>query len=298
MVLKLNRLSDTPGASKKRVRRGRGIGSGLGKTAGRGHKGQKARSGVAIKGHEGGQMPLHRRLPKRGFRGKRKFWQIINLGQIQSAIDVGCLSAAGPITELELQKSGILKRGKYYARILADGILTSKIVLKVPYISENAARKIEDIGGVAKVLVPQEIESRLPSSYKSTRNPGELLTEELVLNFDGGSMNIKTTVDKDIVKRNDKIKMSLEISIKPPEAGLPKEYVDQMLVHVDGFGVNPEMMSVKFSDVLNDVKRNKGVYRRDIEFVPNDAEEIKILISLTYAGNILGRKSHILRCEL
>ena len=147
MVLKLNRLSDTPGASKKRVRRGRGIGSGLGKTAGRGHKGQKARSGVAIKGHEGGQMPLHRRLPKRGFRGKRKFWQIINLGQIQSAIDVGCLSAAGPITELELQKSGILKRGKYYARILADGILTSKIVLKVPYISENAARKIEDIGG-------------------------------------------------------------------------------------------------------------------------------------------------------
>ena len=111
-------------------------------------------------------------------------------------------------------------------------------------------------------------------------------------------MNIKTTVDKDIVKRNDKIKMSLEISIKPPEAGLPKEYVDQMLVHVDGFGVNPEMMSVKFSDVLNDVKRNKGVYRRDIEFVPNDAEEIKILISLTYAGNILGRKSHILRCEL
>ena len=265
MVLKLNRLSDTPGASKKRVRRGRGIGSGLGKTAGRGHKGQKARSGVAIKGHEGGQMPLHRRLPKRGFRGKRKFWQIINLGQIQSAIDVGCLSAAGPITELELQKSGILKRGKYYARILADGILTSKIVLKVPYISENAARKIEDIGGVAKVLVPQEIESRLPSSYKSTRNPGELLTEELVLNFDGGSMNIKTTVDKDIVKRNDKIKMSLEISIKPPEAGLPKEYVDQMLVHVNGFGVNPEMMSVKFSDVLNDVKRNKGVYRRDIE---------------------------------
>src|ERR1700754_2071784 len=112
--MKLNEIADNPGAHKKRVRIGRGIGSGVGKTGGRGGKGQTARSGVRIKGFEGGQMPLHRRLPKRGFKNTKFALKLneVNLGRIQAAIDAGGLDAAGKIDAASLVKAGILRRAK------------------------------------------------------------------------------------------------------------------------------------------------------------------------------------------
>lgn len=183
----LNELADNDGARKKRKRRGRGIGSGSGKTAGRGHKGQKARSGVAVKGHEGGQMPLHRRLPKRGFTHEKiRRWCIINLGDIQAAIDRGRLSDTVPITEHDLLRGGVLGRGSRFARVLADGELTSKIRLEVPYASQNAIRKIEDAGGKVKVLSRDELSSKLPSKYVYKRTLGDDLVRKVVADLERG----------------------------------------------------------------------------------------------------------------
>src|SRR4051812_17302540 len=123
--MKLNELSDKPGATKKRQRIGRGIGSGMGKTGGRGGKGQTARSGVAIKGFEGGQMPLHRRLPKRGFNNifARDFNEV-GLGRVQQAIDAGKLDASTPVTAAALKAAGVIRRVKDGVRILGNGELT------------------------------------------------------------------------------------------------------------------------------------------------------------------------------
>jgi large subunit ribosomal protein L15 len=130
--MKLNELRDNAGARHKSKRLGRGIGSGKGKTAGRGHKGQKSRSGVAIKGFEGGQMPLYRRLPKRGFNNIfAKNYQVINLGRLQTAIDAGKLDAAKPIGEAELLTSGVVRRARDGVRLLAQGELKAKIDITV-----------------------------------------------------------------------------------------------------------------------------------------------------------------------
>lgn len=298
MHLDLNDLSDNPGASRKRTRRGRGIGSGLGKTSGRGQKGQKARSGVSIKGHEGGQMPLHRRLPKRGFKsGKPRIWHVINLGQIQDAIDRGVLSGALPITEHELLKCGLLRKGKYYARILADGELTSKIHIEAPHISRNAINGILANGGTAKVLLAHEAIGKLPSRYPVKRVPGDYLIQELTLELEGGIMNLMTTIDKDLIRPDETVTMALEIGLDSSDVDLDKKYTDDMFICVDGLGANPAVTSVKFSEVLDIFRKSDGVYRREFVFSPDDTEEIKILVSVIYAGNILGRRSHTLRCE-
>src|SRR3974377_2034164 len=131
--MKLNELADRDGARRKRFRIGRGIGSGKGKTGGRGGKGQTARSGVRIKGFEGGQMPLHRRLPKRGFRNTKFALKLneINLGRLQEAIDAGKLDAAGKIDAEALVKAGILRRAKDGVRLLGSGELKGKIAVSV-----------------------------------------------------------------------------------------------------------------------------------------------------------------------
>jgi large subunit ribosomal protein L15 len=130
--MKLNQLSDKPGATKNAKRVGRGIGSGTGRTGGRGMNGQKSRSGVAINGFEGGQMPLHRRLPKRGFNNifAKKFAEV-SLGRIQTAIDVGKLDASQPITAEALKTAGVIRRVKDGVRVLGGGELTSKVTLDV-----------------------------------------------------------------------------------------------------------------------------------------------------------------------
>src|SRR3954466_8009204 len=130
--MKLSDISDNAGARKKRMRVGRGIGSGKGKQAGRGGKGQTARSGVRVKGFEGGQMPLHRRLPKRGFRNIfRKRLNEINLGRVQAAIDAGSLDAAATVDAAALVKAGVLRRPKDGVRLLGDGELKAKVAFAV-----------------------------------------------------------------------------------------------------------------------------------------------------------------------
>ncbi|MFK7944396.1 MAG: 50S ribosomal protein L15 [Paracoccaceae bacterium] len=155
--MKLNELSDNPGATTKRKRVGRGPGSGTGKTAGRGMKGQKSRSGVAIKGFEGGQMPLHRRLPKRGFNNiNSKTYAVTNLGAIQAFIDAGKIDAKAPIDEAALLASGLVRRIKDGVRILGRGEITGKLDLTVTGASKSAVAAVEAKGGTLTVSAPVE----------------------------------------------------------------------------------------------------------------------------------------------
>jgi large subunit ribosomal protein L15 len=154
--MKLSDLRDKPGARKVGKRVGRGIGSGKGKTAGRGIKGQWARSGVAIKGFEGGQMPLHRRLPKRGFTNLfAKKLNEVNLGRVQEAIDAGKLDAAATVDVGALVKAGVLRRAKDGVRLLGTGEIKSKVDFAVYGASKSALAAIEKAGGSVKILRPQ-----------------------------------------------------------------------------------------------------------------------------------------------
>ena len=156
--MKLNELSDNPGAAKKQKRVARGPGSGKGKTAGRGIKGQKSRSGVAIGGYEGGQMPLYRRLPKRGFtKPNRKEYAVVNVGLIQNFIDLGKLDIANAITEDMLVDAGLTATKRDGIRILAKGVITAKVMLDVTSASASAIEAVVGAGGtltVAPVLAP------------------------------------------------------------------------------------------------------------------------------------------------
>ncbi len=147
--MKLNELSDNPGARKGRMRVGRGIGSGKGKTCGRGVKGQKSRTGVAIKGFEGGQMPLHQRLPKRGFNNARFARQcsIVNLGRIQKALDAGKLDASKPVDTDALVAAGVARRARDGVRLLAKGALSSSLEFHVAGASASAIAAVEKAGG-------------------------------------------------------------------------------------------------------------------------------------------------------
>lgn len=151
--MKLDEIRDNPGARKSRMRVGRGIGSGKGKTAGRGVKGQKARTGVAIKGFEGGQMPLHRRLPKRGFHNIfRLDYNEVSVGKIQEAVTAGRLDASEPVTVEALVAAGVLRRAKDGVRVLGSGTLTTKVTLHVAYASQTATQAVESAGGTVTCL--------------------------------------------------------------------------------------------------------------------------------------------------
>ena len=155
MTTKLNDLHDNPGARKKRVRVGRGIGSGLGKTAGRGQKGQKSRSGVAIKGFEGGQMALHMRIPKRGFNNIfRRDYAVINLGTLQAAIDAGRLDIKNVIDSDALVAANILTHARDGVRLLGVGTLTAKVQLKLAGASATAKAAVEAAGGSVELPPP------------------------------------------------------------------------------------------------------------------------------------------------
>lgn len=147
--MKLNEIRDNPGAHYRAKRVGRGIGSGKGKTSGRGGKGQTARTGVALNGFEGGQTPLHRRLPKRGFNNKifQKDYKIVNLGRLQQALDDGKLSAEGAIDAARLVAAGVLRRPGDGVRLLAKGKLTTALTLEVAGASAAATAAVEAVGG-------------------------------------------------------------------------------------------------------------------------------------------------------
>lgn len=151
--MKLNDIRDNPGSSKDRMRVGRGIGSGKGKQAGRGGKGQTARSGVRIKGFEGGQMPLHRRLPKRGFNAPFSTdYNEVNLGRLQQAVEAGKLDVSKPVTLEVLIEAGVCAKARDGVKILGNGELTAKLNLEVAAASKSAVSAIEKAGGSVKVL--------------------------------------------------------------------------------------------------------------------------------------------------
>ena len=155
--MKLNEIAPREGSRKKRFRIGRGIGSGAGKTGGRGGKGQTARSGVRIKGFEGGQMPLHRRLPKRGFRNVKFARKLneINLGRVQEAIDAGTLDASAKIDAAALVKAGVLRREKDGVRLLGGGEIKAKVAFAVFGASKSAVAAVEKAGGLVEILAPK-----------------------------------------------------------------------------------------------------------------------------------------------
>jgi large subunit ribosomal protein L15 len=156
-IMKLHELAGRPGARKTRKRIGRGIGSGVGKTGGRGGKGQTARSGVRINGFEGGQMPLHRRLPKRGFKNTMFARRLneVNLDRIQEAIDAGRLDTGGKIDASALVKAGILRRAKDGVRLLGGGEIKAKLTLAVFGASKSAVAAVEKAGGSVEILAPK-----------------------------------------------------------------------------------------------------------------------------------------------
>jgi len=167
--MKLNELNDNKGARQSRVRVGRGIGSGLGKTAGRGQKGQKSREGVSIKGFEGGQMPLHMRLPKRGFNNIfAKDYAEVNLGAIQKAVDAGKLTGTD-VDHAALKAAGLARGGKDGVRLLGKGELTAKLNFTVAGASKSAREAVEKAGG--SVTIPEIV----PAAEKAAAKKGKTL---------------------------------------------------------------------------------------------------------------------------
>jgi large subunit ribosomal protein L15 len=154
--MKLNEIAPREGSTRKRFRIGRGIGSGKGKTGGRGGKGQTARSGVRIKGFEGGQMPLHRRLPKRGFKNAKFARRLneVNIGKVQAAIDAGLIDTGTAVDVAALIKAGLLRRAKDGVRLLGDGELKAKVDFAVFGASKSAIAAVEKAGGTVKILAP------------------------------------------------------------------------------------------------------------------------------------------------
>ncbi len=166
--MKLNEISDNAGARKGRMRVGRGIGSGKGKTAGRGHKGAKARSGVAINGFEGGQMPLHMRIPKRGFNNIfAKDYAIVNLGMIQKLVDAKKLDAKAVIDHAALQAAGVARGGKDGVRLLAKGDYSAKLSFNVAGASKSAIEAVEKAGGKVEVIVVVSAAEKAAAKHRS-----------------------------------------------------------------------------------------------------------------------------------
>ena len=172
--MKLNEIRDNPGARKSRVRVGRGIGSGLGKTAGRGQKGQTSRSGVSIFGFEGGQMPLHMRIPKRGFNNPfAKDYAEVNLGAIQKMIDAGTLATDGTIDHAALQAAGLARGGKDGVRLLGKGTISQALTFRVAGVSAGARAAVEAAGGSVEVI---EVVS---AADKAAAKKGKVRAEKL-----------------------------------------------------------------------------------------------------------------------
>ena len=167
--MRLNEIRDKEGARRGRIRVGRGEGSGKGKTGGRGQKGQKSRSGVSLVGFEGGQMPLYRRVPKRGFKNPfRKNYEIVNLGRLQKAIDEKKLDASGTITAEALAGAGLINNNRDGVRLLGKGELSAKVTIEVAGATKSAIAAIE--GGGGSVILPEPTKVELEAREKSAKS--------------------------------------------------------------------------------------------------------------------------------
>ncbi len=193
--MNLNELSDNPGARKARTRVGRGIGTGKGKTSGRGMNGQKSRSGVAIKGFEGGQMPLYRRLPKRGFTNNfRKHFEIVNLDRLQAAVDDGKLAAKKPVDRAALVAIGLVRDNKNGLRLLARGEIKAALTIHVEGASKAAVAAVEKAGG--KVVMP-DVAPKEPRQRKSKKKKAAAPEEEAKANAKESASADKEKVSND-----------------------------------------------------------------------------------------------------
>lgn len=177
--MKLNEIRDNDGARKGRMRVGRGIGSGKGKTAGRGQKGAKARSGVAVNGFEGGQMPLHMRIPKRGFSNKAfaKDYAVVNLGMVQKAIEDGKLDAKAVIDQAALRAAGLSRGGKDGVRLLAKGEFSEKVSFKVAGVSAGARAAVEKAGGSVELPEAQPSEHEKKTARREVNKAASKATK-------------------------------------------------------------------------------------------------------------------------
>ena len=197
--MRLNELKDNPGSRRSRTRVGRGIGSGKGKTAGRGHKGQKSRSGVAIKGFEGGQMPIHMRLPKRGFNNftKKKYTEITT-GKLQSYIDNGLLKIDNEITETDFISSCAIKKGPNGFKLLNKGDLKSKINISISKATKSSIELIQSLGGTITILeTPKTKRNRKVTKKANKTKPEEDVSED--------SKVVENTEDKTESQNEDNI---------------------------------------------------------------------------------------------
>ena len=177
--MRLNQISDNLGARKARMRVGRGIGSGKGKTGGRGVKGQKSRTGVRVKGFEGGQTPIYRRLPKRGFKKPfRDVYEPVNFDRLQVALDSGLLSATGTIDQAALAKAGLVRGKGEGVRLLAKGELKSKINIEVSGASKTAVAAVEKAGGTVKLLKAAKVASEPKADKKPKKKAKKAAAEE------------------------------------------------------------------------------------------------------------------------
>ena len=205
--MRLNELKDNPGARKNKLRVGRGIGSGKGKTAGRGHKGQKSRSGVAIKGFEGGQMPIHMRLPKRGFNNftKKKYTEITT-GKLQSFIDKGLLKVDKEIIENDLIEACNVKKSPNGIKLLNKGELKSNIKITVSKATQSTIELINSLGGSVNVLeIPKTKRNRKISKKKEIITSSEANTKEDLDDEDPNSTEDSSSDIKDIKKEDEEL---------------------------------------------------------------------------------------------
>tara|TARA_B100000214_G_scaffold62109_1_gene40654 strand:+ start:275 stop:892 length:618 start_codon:yes stop_codon:yes gene_type:complete len=198
--MRLNELKDNPGSRRSRTRVGRGIGSGKGKTAGRGHKGQKSRSGVAIKGFEGGQMPIHMRLPKRGFNNytKKKYTEITT-GKLQSYIDNGLLKIDKEITETDFISSCAIKRSPNGFKLLNKGDLKSKINISISKATKSSIELIQSLGGTINILETPKIKRNRKVTKKTDKTKQEDNISEDNKVVENGSDDITESQDEDNV---------------------------------------------------------------------------------------------------
>ena len=192
--MRLNQIADKFGARQTRIRVGRGIGSGKGKTAGRGHKGQKARTGVRIKGFEGGQMPMHRRLPKRGFNVPNpSVFEIVNLAGLQGAVEQGRIDAAKPVTIEALTNAGLVGGRGDGVKLLGNGELKSKLTIEVSRASKSAQTAVEKAGGSIKLLAPfVKVERKLKKKSKAKAKLAESAKAESAKAESAKTESVKT----------------------------------------------------------------------------------------------------------
>ena len=206
--MRLNELKDNPGARKNKLRVGRGIGSGKGKTAGRGHKGQKSRSGVAIKGFEGGQMPIHMRLPKRGFNNftKKKYTEITT-GKLQSFIDKGLLKVDKEIIENDLIEACNVKKSPNGIKLLNKGELRSNIKITVSKATQSTIQLINSLGGSVNILeIPKTKRNRKITKKKDAKAPSNDNAEE-----DSNRTENSNSDNEDVKKENEELNNPEEI---------------------------------------------------------------------------------------